>query len=604
MLKLKNTSRAGGATNTGDGHPNLLIAGFKATRPAFVSATVFSFFINCLAFVGPLYMLQVYDRVITSRNELTLIFITMIAGFLLLVFAALEKVRSAVLVRAGLLFDSKTRSRLFEAILGGSVKHPNVAQASVLRELDIIREFLTGAGLISFCDVPWVPIFVVGCFILHPWFGYVATMGAVLIFAFAVANELLTRKHLKTAAISSAHANNSLAATMRNAEVLLAMGMWRPLRDRWLARQSDVLELQAVASDRAGVLVSATKFLRAFLQVAILGTGAYLAIVQEASAGAMIAASIIMGRALAPVELVVAHWKGFLAARSAYDRITELLKVIPPAAQRMKLPDPVGEVSAQGVFVVPPGAKRPVLQGVTFALPAGSALGIVGPSAAGKSTLARALVGVWPLQMGAVRIDGTEVSHWDGEQLGRNIGYLPQDVELFSGTVADNICRFRDIDEAKVVAAAQMAGVHRMIQAMPEGYNTQIGDGGQALSGGQRQRIGLARAVYNMPAVVILDEPNASLDAEGEAALLNALQELKANKRTVILITHKTNILSVMDKLMVLNQGAVQGFGDRDEVFARLLAPRVAAVGQPAPAASSALSGERTQPAIDQARTG
>ncbi len=597
MLKLGTKSRAAGAA---DGHPNILAAGFKATRPAFVSAIIFSFFINLLAFVGPLYMLQVYDRVITSRNEWTLIFITAIAGFLLLVFASLEKVRSAVLVRAGLLFDAATRSRLFEAVLGGAMKHARVAHAGVLRELDVIREFLTGAGLISFCDVPWVPIFVVGCFILHPWFGYVATVGALLIFAFAVANEMLTRNHLKAAAISQGHAGAYLSATMRNAEVLLAMGMWRPLRDRWLARQSEVLELQAVASDRAGLLVSATKFLRAFLQVAILGVGAYLAIVQEASAGAMIAASIIMGRALAPVEQVVAHWKGFLAARSAYDRITELLAVVPPPTRRMKLPDPVGEVSAENLYVAPPGAKRPVLQGVTFTLPAGSALGIVGPSAAGKSTLARALVGVWPIHLGAVRIDGTEVGHWDGEQLGRNIGYLPQDVELFSGSIADNICRFSEIDEAKVVAAAQMAGVHRMIQGMPEGYNTQIGDGGQSLSGGQRQRIGLARALYGMPAVVLLDEPNASLDAEGEAALLGALQHLKANKRTVILITHKTNILSAMDKLMVLTQGQVQGFGDREEVFARLLAPRVAAVGQP----PAAISTERTLPAIDQARTG
>lgn len=596
MSKAKNAPGAIGR-DAGAGGRDLLFAGFRATRPAFISAIVFSFFINVLAFVGPLYMLQVYDRVITSRNEWTLIFITLIASLLLLVFAALEKVRSAVLVRAGLLFDAKTRPQLFEAVLNGSLKHPGVAQASVLRELDVIREFLTGAGLISFCDVPWVPIFVVGCFILHPWFGYVATIGALLIFAFAVANEVLTRKQLKAATIASAQAGSYLGATMRNAEVLLAMGMWRPLRDKWLARQDEVLELQAVASDRAGVLVSATKFVRAFLQIAILGTGAYLAIIQETSAGAMIAASIIMGRALAPVEMVVGHWKSFLAARSAFDRITGLLAITPATTKKMRLPDPVGDVSAENLYVVPPGAKRPVLQGVSFSLPAGSALGIIGPSAAGKSTLARALVGVWPIHLGAVRIDGAEIAHWDGEQLGSNIGYLPQDVELFSGTIADNICRFQDIDEDKVVSAAQMAGVHRMIQLMPEGYNTQIGDGGQALSGGQRQRIGLARALYGMPAVVLLDEPNASLDAEGEAALLSALQHLKANNRTVILITHKTNILSVMDKLMVLAQGQVQGFGDRDEVYARLLAPR--AVGQPSVGVN-----DRTLSAADQARTG
>ena len=558
--------------------PNLLWDGFKAARPAFVSAIVFSFFINLLAFVGPLYMLQIYDRVITSRNETTLLFITLIAGFLLIVFAILEKVRSAVLVRAGVLFDSKTRARLFETVLHGAIKHPSVAEASVLRQIDAIREFLTGAGLISFCDVPWIPIFIVGCFILHPWFGFVATAGALLIFGFAVANEMLTSKQLKAAAISSNAASNYASATFRNVEVLLAMGMWRPLRERWMAKQHEVLALQAQASDRAGILVSATKFIRAFLQIAILGTGAYLSIIQESTPGAMIAASIIMGRALAPVELVVAHWKSFLGARSAYDRISDLVRAVPRQAERMKLPDPVGQISVENLAVAPPGGKRPTVHGVTFRLSPGTALGVVGPSAAGKSTLARALVGVWPILMGAIRIDGGELSNWDNEQLGQHIGYLPQDIELFSGTIAENICRFQAVDSNQVVAAARLAGVHDMVQGLPEGYNTQIGDGGQSLSGGQRQRIGLARALYGMPALVVLDEPNASLDAEGEAALLQAIEQLKKNKCTVVLVTHKTKILSVMDKLLVMANGQVRGFGDKDDVFAKLIAPRVASV--------------------------
>jgi len=417
----------------------------------------------------------------------------------------------------------------------------------------------------------------------------------VLIFGLAVANEMATRKQLKSASISSARASAYASATLRNAEVLQAMGMWRPLRDKWLDRQKEMLELQALASDRSGVLVSASKFLRAFLQIAILGTGAYLAINQEASAGAMIAASIIMGRALAPVEIVVSQWKSFLATRSAYDRISELLAIVPSKPERMKLPDPTGELSVQNLAVAPPGAERPVIYGVSFALPAGSALGIIGPSAAGKSSLARSLVGVWPALMGTIRMDGAEISHWDSEQLGQHIGYLPQDVELFSGTVAENICRFRKVDEVQVIAAAEMAGVHGMIQNMPGGYNTQIGDGGQSLSGGQRQRIGLARALYGMPALVILDEPNASLDAEGEAALLGAIQQLKANKSTIILITHKTNILSSMDKLLVMSQGQVQGFGNRDEVFAKLLAPRVASISHGAGADANV---------SDQLRTG
>jgi ATP-binding cassette subfamily C protein len=560
---------------------NLLSRALRITRPAFITAIFFSFFINILAFVGPLYMLQIYDRVLSSRNFLTLAFLTLIAGVLLAVYAVLEKVRSAVLVRTGLLFDAETRSELFESVLQGSLRQPGVAHHTALRDLDVIREFLTGAGLISFCDAPWTPIFVAGCFILHPWFGWVALSGAVLIFGFAVANELLTRDHLKRAGVSANQAGTFAASTFRNVEVLHAMGMWRPLRDRWLDRQNETLALQAVASDRAGILVTATKFLRAFLQVAILGTGAYLAIIQEASPGAMIAASIIMGRALAPVELIVSQWKTFLAARSAYERITGLLKILPPRDERMKLPDPEGNLQVQNIVVAPPGTPRAVLAGVSFTLPAGAALGVIGPSAAGKSSLARAVVGVWPVHSGDIRIDGAALSHWDNEQLGSHIGYLPQDVELFSGSIAENIARFQTIDEDKVIAAAQMAGVHPMIQAMPAGYNTQIGDGGQSLSGGQRQRIALARALYGMPTLVVLDEPNASLDSEGEAALLSTLERLKAEKRTVILITHKTNILAMMDHILVLNQGKTQAFGEREEIFSKLLAPRVAAVGTP-----------------------
>jgi ATP-binding cassette subfamily C protein len=571
---------------------NLLTRGIRQTRPAFVTAIIFSFFINILAFVGPLYMLQIYDRVLSSRNVYTLLFLTLIAAFLLIVYAVLEKIRSAVLVRAGLLFDSLTRSELFESVLYGTLKQPGMAHHTVLRELDIIREFLTGSGLISFCDAPWTPIFIAGCFILHPWFGWIALSGAILIFCFAVANEVLTRDQLKGANISANQAGTFAASTFRNAEVLHAMGMWRPLRDRWLQRHNHTLALQASASDRAGVLLTATKFLRAFLQVAILGIGAYLAIIQESTPGAMIAASIIMGRALAPVELIVSQWKTFLAARSAYERISELLSILQAKQPHMKLPDPEGHLSVQQIVVAPPGVQNAVLAGVTFDLQAGSALGIIGPSAAGKSSLARAIVGVWPLHSGEIRIDGAALSHWDNDQLGRHIGYLPQDVELFSGTIAENIARFSTVDESMVVSAAQMAGVHDMVQLMRNGYNTQIGDGGQSLSGGQRQRIALARALYGMPTIIILDEPNASLDSEGEAALMTTLERLKAARRTVILITHKTNILAMMDKILVLKQGQVQGFGERDEIFSKLLAPRVAAHGTPAapPAAPSIVS--------------
>ena len=536
------------------GKNNLLQRGFRTVRPAFVTAIVFSFFINLLVFVSPLYMLQIYDRVITSRNVYTLLTLTLIAAFLIIIYAVLEKVRSAVLVRAGLLFDTEIRSELFEKVLRGSLKQPNVAHHLVLRELDTVREFLTGGGLISFCDVPWVPIFVAGCFLLHPWYGWVALAGAILIFIFAFGNELLTRDQLREAGHSANQAGAFAAATFRNVEVLHAMGMWRPMRDRGSSSGMECLRCRLLpATERASSCQrpsSSGSFCRSQFLVRVHTYRSF----RKFTPGAMIAASIIMGRALAPVEMVVAQWRLFLAARTAYEHITQLLNIVPDQPERMKLPAPQGHLTVQHIVVAPPGVQRPVLNGISFDLPAGSALGLIGPSAAGKSSLARAIVGVWPLLAGSIRIDGADLTHWDNDQLGAYIGYLPQDVELFSATVAENIARFQTVDNELVIEAAQMAGVHDMIQSMPNGYNSQIGDGGQSLSGGQRQRIGLARALYRMPSLVILDEPNASLDADGEAALLGALKRLKAEKRTVILITHKTNILSMMDKILVLAQ--------------------------------------------------
>jgi ATP-binding cassette, subfamily C, bacterial len=559
----------------------------RATRPGFITAIFFSFFINVLAFVSPLYMLQIYDRVITSRNSMTLIALTVIAVFLLMIYAALEKVRSAILVRLGILFSDIARSRLFDAVLKGNLLQPGRGHTQALRDLDTVREFLTGTGLISFCDAPWVPIFVVGCFILHPYYGYIATAGAVIIFGAAIANEFLTRKQLMAATSTAIVANSYAAATFRNAEVLHAMGMLSGLRDRWLRRQDEGIAMQAAASDRAGHLIAVSKFFRAFLQIAILGTGAYLSIEQESTPGAMIAASIMMGRALAPVELAVANWKTFIAARSAYNRIMGLFGILPAESEKLPLPAPEGHLSVENVIAVPPGAKEPVLRGISFVLRPGEVLGVLGPSAAGKSSLARVLVGVWSTAHGKVRIDGAELSHWAPEKLGRHIGYLPQDVELFSGSIAENIARFNELDEAKIITAARMAGVHDMVQALPNGYNTQIGEGGFALSGGQRQRIGLARALYGKPAYVILDEPNASLDADGEAALLSAIQQLRQEGSTAVLITHKTNILGTVDKILVLSQGQVQGFGSRDEILSKLLGPRLAPVPASPPVQAS-----------------
>ena len=420
---------------------------------------------------------------------------------------------------------------------------------------------------------------------MHPWFGYVAGVGALLIFALALANELLTRNQLKDASRNSVLAHSYAAATFRNADVLYAMGMLKGLRDRWSDRHSEGLQLQAGASDRAGFLVAFSKFVRAFLQVAILGVGAYLTVNQETSAGAMVAASIIMGRALAPVEIAVGQWKTFLAARSAYERISNLVKMVPEEGEKIALRPPQGLISVENILVIPPGGKEPVIREVSFTLQPGEVLGIIGPNAAGKSSLARALVGVWRPAVGKVRIDGSELAHWNRDQLGPYIGYLPQDIELFSGTLAENISRFGERDEEKLFAAAEMAGVHELVQGLPDGYNTQVGEGGLALSGGQRQRIGLARALYGKPPLVILDEPNASLDSEGEAALMEAIEALKQARSTVVVISHKTAMLAAVDKLLVLEAGRVSAFGGRVEVLSRLMGgPKIAAVASGATA--------------------
>ncbi|WP_274628426.1 type I secretion system permease/ATPase [Arvimicrobium flavum] len=569
---------------------NLLSQAFREGRGGFITALVFSFFINLLAFVGPLYMLQVYDRVITSRNETTLVMITLIAAFLLVVFAVLERARSGVLNRVGAIFDGIAKDRLFAAVAKGSLRSPNAGGAQALRDLDSVREFLTGSGLVSFCDAPWVPIFVAGCFILHPFFGYVALAGAIIIFALALGNEFLTRSQLKEASQNSVVANNWASAVFRNVEVLHAMGMVNALRSRWRKQHDAVIGWQSKASDRGGNFIAGTKFVRSFLQICILGVGAYLVIEGSATPGAMIAASIIMGRALAPVEAAVANWRGFAAARAARTRILALLENLPSDQERVTLPTPQGVVSVENVLACPPGTRMPSLRGVTFALKPGDVLGVIGPSAAGKSTLARTLVGVWPTVSGAVRLDGSELQHWSPEQLGQHVGYLPQDIELFSGTIAENIARFLDGDSSKIIDAARLAGVHEMIQSLPEGYNTRIGDQGAGLSGGQRQRIGLARAFYNQPALIVLDEPNSNLDAEGEAALINGIKIAKERGSTIILVTHKTNVLGIADKILVLMNGQVQHLGDRQSVLGKLMGPRVAQLNQPEPPTGGAMT--------------
>jgi ATP-binding cassette subfamily C protein len=553
-----------------------LAAGMLAIRPSIITAVVFSLFINVLMFISPLYMLQIYDRVLSTRSESTLITITVVAGLLLLVYAVLETLRSQVLVRSGLLFDERLAKPVFNAIHRGMLRRPGGNLVQGLRDVDALREFLTGSGVIAFCDAPWFPVFVFASFLLHPIFGWIAIIGSAVIWTLTLVNELLTKKHLTEASTASIEAGQRATSTFRNVEVLQAMGMLNALRSKWLGMHETHLGWQAHASDRAGMLMAGTKFFRMFLQIIILGTGGYLAINQEISPGAIVAASILIGRALQPMEVAVGSWKGFVGARGAYRRLQALFEMAGFDPERMALPRPKGYLAVENVIAGAPGQREAILRSVAFSLEPGEVLCVVGPSAAGKSTLARVVVGIWPPGQGAVRLDGADLSHWDSQELGQHIGYLPQDVELFVGTVAQNIGRFRDdIDSDQVIGAAEQAGCHDLIQHFAEGYNTQIGEGGKALSGGQRQRVALARALYGDPALVVLDEPNSNLDAAGEEALQGAIHGLKARGKTVILITHKINILAGADKILVMNSGVIQAYGTRDEMLPRLLGPRV-----------------------------
>jgi ATP-binding cassette subfamily C protein len=566
-----------------------LSAGLRAMRPTVKCVVVFSMFINLLMLVSPLYMLQLYDRVLSSRSIGTLIALTAIAGVLLAAYGLLEMTRTRVLVRAGILFDEVVTQPVFDAIHRAMLRQSGGGQVQALRDIEALREFLTGAGLIAFCDAPWFPLFVFGAFLLHPWYGWIAIIGSVVIWSLTLANEILTRRDLMEASSANIAASQHAATTFRNVEVMQAMGMLGALRSIWSGIHLRHMGWQARASDRAGTLVATTKFFRLFLQIIILGTGGYLAIQQQITPGGIIAGSIIIGRALYPMEMAVGNWKGFVAARGAYRRLKALFLVAGAPVSRMSLPRPKGAVSVEGVVAVAPGQKEIILRSATLALPAGEALCVVGPSGAGKTTLARVLVGIWPVAAGALRLDGYDLSQWDSQELGQYIGYLPQDVELFTGTVAQNISRFQDdFDPEAVVAASELAGCHEVVQGMADGYNTQIGDGGQALSGGQRQRVALARALYGNPSLVVLDEPNSNLDAAGEEALTNAVQALKARGTTVVLITHKINILAIADKILVMAGGAVQNYGPRDEILGKLLGPRVVAPTGSAPVVATA----------------
>ncbi len=542
-----------------------------ASRGALLMTGFFSFFINLLMLVSPLYMLQIYDRVLTSRSESTLVALTVLAGGMLLVMGMLDLIRSRVLVRVGAGIDARLNPRVFSAVFEQSLRGYRGERSKPLRDLDGVRQFLTGPGPFAFFDAPWMPVYLGVIFLLHPLLGFVALAGAVVLFTIALLNEMLTRKPMQQANAEAMAAYGFAEASLRNAEVLEAMGMLGNVRQRWLAKHSDGMAFQGLASDRAGALTAWSKAIRMFLQVAVLGAGAALAIQQIITPGAMIAASIIMGRALAPVEQAIGQWRSFLAARASYRRLKVLLQETPEGVPQHELPKPKGRLSIEKVVAIPPGASKPVLKGLSFSLEPGEALGVIGPTASGKSTLARLLVGVWSPRSGAVRLDGAEIQNWNRADLGPYIGYLPQDIELFSGTVADNIARLSDSpDPEQVVLAARRAGVHEMILQLEQGYNTEIGDNGSILSGGQRQRVGLARALYGDPALVVLDEPNANLDAAGDQALTEAILDLKKRQATVVVMAHRPSAIVAVDKLLLIRDGVAEAFGPKEEVLAKM----------------------------------
>jgi PrtD family type I secretion system ABC transporter len=546
-----------------------------------IATMLFSVLTNTLLFVSPLYMLQVYDRVLASRNIGTLVALTVIAVFLLAMWWLIDMVRTWVLVRAGVKFDERLKSALFKTMLRASLASRSPTAAQSLRDMDTVREFATGQAFITMCDAPFAVIFVAVCFLFHFWLGVVAVVGALILLVLALINEWATRTTLANAARASMDASNFALNSTRNIEVIHALGMHKEIEDRWAEMHKNQLGWQALASDRAGVVLAASKVVRQLLQIAILGLGAWLAVERQISPGMMIAASIMMGRALAPVEQSVGQWKGFLAARSAWKRLKALFIAFPEMAERTELPVPAGKIAVEGLVVRSPDNKTAILKGLGFELGKGQLLAVVGPSGSGKSTLARSLVGVWQPTIGSVRIDGADLRHWDAQRLGQYIGYLPQDVELFSGTVAENIARLRRGEISNdVVAAAKLAGVHDFIQSLPEGYDTQIGEGGGVLSGGQRQRVGLARALFGSPAYIVLDEPNAHLDAAGENELAKALQRIKEAGITVVVITHKANLLAVADRVLILADGQARAFGPPAEVFKEMAGPRIISSNQ------------------------
>lgn len=566
-----------------------LRSALRACRESFLFVGFFSLFINALMLVPTFYMLQVYGRVITSGSLTTLTMLTLIMTLLVITLGSLEWVRSRILVRVSTRLDVLLSRQVYKASFKRALHSGGMdASAQPLNDLTGLRQFLAGSGLFAFFDAPWLPIYIAVMFMFHPWLGWVAVGSAVLLLVLAVVNEKVTAPALAQANKEHIAATLQTTKNLRNAEVIESMGMLETLMDRWGSRQRSVLLLQSLASDKGAVISTLSRTFRLLVQSLVLGLGAYLAVDHQVGPGMVFAGAVLLGRALAPLDLIIGSWKGFIAARSQYNRLNDILEKLQAQPQRMPLPAPQGHIQVENLVVTAPGSTTPIIKNISFSVPAGCVVGIIGPSAAGKSTLVRALMGVWPPLHGVVRLDGADISTWNKHDLGPHIGYLPQDIELFEGTVGENIARFAEVESEKVIQAAKIAGVHEMILLLPDGYDTVIGSEGLMLSGGQRQRIGLARALYGSPRLIVLDEPNSNLDDVGDRALAAAIHQLKQSGATVFVITHRTNLVSQLDRLMLMNDGTVTLYGPRDQVLAELTARQPPQVPQrPKPAGAS-----------------
>jgi len=546
---------------------NEIVQALASFKSAFRTVGIFSAIINLLMLIPSLYMMQVYDRVLGSRNEITLLMLTlmMLGGYLFM--SALELIRSFVLVRVGAKLDMQLNKRVYTAAFEQNLKRGGGNAGQALQDLTAIRQFLTGNALFAFFDAPWFPFYLLVIFLFEPTLGIFATVCTVILVTLAYINEKVSKKPLAEASTMAITSSTLATNNLRNAEVIESMGMLPNLINRWFKLHGRFLQLQGEASEKAGIVGAATKFVQVSVQSLVLGLGALLAIEGKISPGMMIASSILLGKALGPVQLVISVWKSWASTRSAYGRLVDLLANNPPRQSGMSLPKPNGVITVESVMAAPPGAQIAVLKGLSFAIQPGDALGIIGPSGSGKSTLARLLVGVWPAAAGKVRLDGADIYQWNKDELGPHIGYLPQDIELFGGSVSENIARFGEIDSDKVVEAAKRAGVHDMILHFPKGYDTLLGDGGAGLSGGQKQRLGLARAMYGDPSLIVLDEPNSNLDDVGEQALVAAILDLRRRGKTIVLITHRTSIIGATNKLLLVRDGVAQMFGPTNQVL-------------------------------------